>query len=110
MENKELGKLTLTITPDALRTVISSGRVLELAETLGREAAAQISAQLVDQVATAALKPDGLKAGASANVSFIFDGGDFGTHPPRPHWGVVQIDEGAQAGVLRQVARTGTEG
>jgi hypothetical protein len=110
MENTEVGKFTLNISPEALRTVISSGRLLELAETLGKEAASQISAQLVEQVATAALKPEGLKGGVSANVSFIFDGGDFGTRPPRPHFGVVRIDEGAQAGLLRQIARTGTEG
>lgn len=110
MENRELGKFTLSIAPDALRTVISSGRLLELANTLSREAAAQISAQLVEQVAGAALKPDALKAGATVNVSYIFDGGDFGTVPPRPHFGVVQIDEAAQFGALRQIARTGTEG
>ena len=110
MENRELGKFTLNISPEALRTVIGSGRLLELANTLSREAAAQISAQLVEQVAGAAIKPDGLKAGATVNVSYIFDGGDFGTHPPRPHFGVVQIDEAAQFQALRQVARTGTEG
>jgi hypothetical protein len=110
MENREVGKLTLNISPDALRTAIASGRLLELAATLGHEAAEQIPAQLVEQVAAAALKPEGLKAGASLNVSYIFDGGDFGTVPPRPHFGVVQIDQGAQAGVLRQIARTGTEG
>jgi hypothetical protein len=109
MESKELGKFTLTISPEALRTVIGSGRLLEMANALGREAAAQISAQLVDQVAAAALKPDGLKAGASASVSYIFDGGDFGTVPPRPHFGVVNIDEFAQRPLAR-IAATGTEG
>jgi hypothetical protein len=110
MEGKEIGKFTLNISPEALRSVIGSGRLLELAETLSREAATQISAQLIDQVATAALKPEGLKGGASAGVSFIFDGGDFGTVPPRPHFGVTRIDEVSQAGILRQIARTGTEG
>jgi len=110
MENKEIGKITLTVAPEALRNVIGSGRLLELAQKLGQEAAAQITSQLVEQVAAAALKPDGLKGGASAAVSFIFDGGDFGTVPPRPHFGVVRIDEGLQGGILRQVARTGTEG
>jgi hypothetical protein len=110
MENKEVGKFTLTISPDALRTVIGSGRLLELAETLSKEAAAQISSQLVEQVASAALKQDGLKSGVSAGVSFIFEGGDFATLPPRPHFGVVRIDEAVQAGLLRQIARTGTEG
>jgi hypothetical protein len=109
MENKEVGKFTLRIAPEALRSIIASGRLLELADTMAKQAAAQISSQLVDHVATAALKPDGLKDGASANVSFIFDGGDFATVPPRPHWGVVRIDE-VQQTLLRQVARTGTEG
>lgn len=110
MENREVGKLTLNIAPEALRTVIGSGRLLELAATLSKEAAGQISAQLVEQVAAAALKPETLKTGASVNVSYIFEGGDFGTVPPRPHFGVVQIDEAAQIGLLRQIARTGTEG
>lgn len=109
VENKEVGKFTLTIAPEALRSIIASGRLLELADTITKQAAAQISSQLVDQVASAALKPDGLKGGATASASFIFDGGDFGTVPPRPHWGVVRIDETQQT-LLRQVARTGTEG
>jgi hypothetical protein len=109
MENREVGKLTLNIDPEALRSIIGSGRLLELADTLSKEAAAQISAQLVEQVAGAALKPEGLKTGASVGVTYIFDGGDFGTRPPRPHWGVVQID-GGQPGLLQQIARTGTEG
>jgi hypothetical protein len=99
---KEIGKLSLTISPDALRSIIESGRLLELADTLATEAAAQISAQLVDQVATSAVKGD-LKNGATAGVSFIFDGGDFGTVPPRPHWGVVNL-EGFRGGALRRVA------
>lgn len=110
MENRELGKFTLSIAPDALRTVIGSGRLLELANALSKEAAAQISTQLVEQVAGAALKPDGLKSGATVNVSYIFDGGDFGTVPPRPHFVVVSIDQAAQFGALSQIAPTGTEG
>lgn len=49
MENREVGKLTLNFDPEALRSVIGSGRLLELADTLSKEAAAQISAQLVEQ-------------------------------------------------------------
>jgi hypothetical protein len=110
MENREVGKLTLNIDAEALRSVIGSGRLLELADTLSKEAAAQISAQLVEHVAGAALKPEGLKGGASVDVTYIFDGGDFGTRPPRPHWGVVQIPGVPQPGLLQQIARTGTEG
>ena len=103
MPNNEIGTLNVTIAPDALREIISSGRLLELAGIMAREAAAQISAQLVEHVAASAAKGDGLKTAVGANVSFIFDGGDFGTRPPRPHWGVVNL--GDIAGTpLRQVA------
>lgn len=101
--SREIGKLSLSIAPEALRSIVGEGRLLELADSLAREAATQIAAQLVDQVAQAAVKGDGLKGGASAAVSFIFDGGDFGTVPPRPHWGVVALDELA-AGMIRRVA------
>jgi hypothetical protein len=70
----EIGKLTLTITPEALRSIIEGGRLLELAGTIANEAAEQIASQLVDHVAAAAVKGDIAKAGASAGVSFIFDG------------------------------------
>lgn len=104
----EIGKLTLSIAPDTLRSIIASGRLLELADTMAKEAAAQISAQIVDRVASEALKPEGLSSGVAVGFSFIFDGGDFGTVPPRPHWGVVRLDEIA-AGPLRRLA-TGTTG
>ncbi len=90
---KEIGKLTLTISPDALRSIIEGGRLLELADTVASQAAAQISAQLIDQVAAGALKGDLAKSGSGASVAFIFDGGDFGTVPPRPRWGVVNLDQ-----------------
>ena len=54
---KEIGNLSLTIQPEALRNAIESGRLLELADTVSREAALQISAQMVQHVAEAALKP-----------------------------------------------------
>jgi len=89
--SKEIGNLSLSIKPDALRVAIESGRLLELADTLGKQAALQISAQLVQHVADAALKPELLKSAASASVSFVFEEGDFGTVPPRPHFGVVRL-------------------
>jgi hypothetical protein len=107
MEN-ELGTLSLTIKPEALRSIIASGRLLELAGKVATEAAAQISAQLVEHVASAALQPEALKVGASANVSFIFEGGDFGTKPPRPHWGVVSL-EGVSETLLRRATTAGGE-
>lgn len=91
--NQEIAKLTVHIEPEALRNVIASGRLLEFASKMAANAAVQISAQIVEQVSAAALQPEGIKAGANAAVSFIFDGGDFGTHPPRPHWGVGAIGE-----------------
>jgi hypothetical protein len=106
---KEIGKLSLTISPEALRTVIESGRLLELADTLATEAAAQISAQLIDQVATSALKGDQMKSGATAGVSFIFEGGEFGTVPPLPHWGVVNLNQ-FRGNTLQRVATATARG
>jgi hypothetical protein len=100
-KRRELGKLTLDIDGDALRDVIASGRLLELADTVATEAAAQISAQIVESVAEAALS-GGLQ-GASAGVAFIFDGGDFGTVPPRPKRGIFQHDLVSRL-ALRRVA------
>jgi len=113
----EIGQLTLNIAPAALRSIIASGRVLEFADTLAKEAAAQISSQIVDKLAAEAVKTEAPKTeelssvGAanlnSVEVSFVFDGGDFGTVPPRPKWGVVRIDEIAGSS-LRRLA-TGAE-
>ena len=102
--SKEVGKLVLTIEPEALRSIVASGRLLELADTLGKEAALQIAAQIVEHVAAAALEPNGIRSGVSASASFIFDGGDFGTVPPRPHWGVGPVREIIGASALRVVA------
>ena len=89
---KEIGNLSLTVQTEALRNAIESGRLLELADTISKEAALQISAQLVQHVAEAALKPEVLKSGVGASVSFVFEEGDFGTVPHRPHWGVVNLE------------------
>ena len=101
--NKEIGKLNLTISPDALKEVVASGRVLELAEKVSNLAAEQIASQLVNQIASGALR-DGLKTGVGANVSFIFDEGDFGTPGPKPHFGVIRLPEGLGNTVLRRIA------
>jgi hypothetical protein len=98
--SRELGRLTVQIDEEALRSIIASGRLLEFASKVAANAAAQISAQLVENVSAAALQPDGLKAGTTASVSFIFDGGDFGTHPPHPHWGVGALND--PGGALRR--------
>lgn len=91
MARGEIGKLTLNLDAEALKKVVSEGRILELADTMAREAAAQISAQIVNHVAKAALAPGSL-GGVSAEVAYVVgDEGGFGTHPPRPHWGVVNL-------------------
>ena len=109
---KEIGNLSLTINQEALRNAIESGRLLELADTVSREAALQISAQLVQHVAEAAFKPELLKSGASASVSFVFEEGDFGTVPHRPHFGVVNLGSIAAtlASPLTRVAAATTSG
>lgn len=99
----EIGNLTLSIAPEALRAIVASGRVLELADTLAKEAAAQITSQIVGHIASEALRGDGLSSGVAAGVSFIFDGGDFGTVPPRPKWGVFRLDEIAGSPLRRLV-------
>ena len=109
---KEIGNLSLTVQPEALRNAIESGRLLELADTISKEAALQISAQLVQRVAEAALKPEALKSGVGASVSFVFEEGDFGTVPHRPHWGVVNLESiaAAIATPLTRLAGAGAAG
>jgi hypothetical protein len=101
MASKEIGKLTVSITPEALHEIISSGRLLELAAKVASQAAAQISAQIVDHVATAALNKTGVES-ATVSVSYVFEGGDFGTVPHRPHFGVGPIGE--VQGALQRLA------
>ena len=90
---KEIGKLTLEISPEALQNVIRSGRLLELADTMAKEAATQISAQIVDKVVALSQNPEGLKSGVSANLAYIFEGGEFGTVPPRPKFGPIRFSD-----------------
>ena len=102
------GTFQLTLDQEALQKVVKDGRVLELAATLGREAAAQISAQIVDQLALTAV--GGSKGGVSVSASFIFDGGDFGTVPPRPKFGIGVIGSQIQlGGLLQQLASSAGE-
>jgi len=106
---KEIGALSLTVQPEALRIAIEGGRLLELADTMAREASLQIAAQLVQHVASAALKPEMLKQGASVSVSFIFEEGDFGTVPHRPHFGIVNL-AGLGAALASPLTRVANEG
>jgi hypothetical protein len=90
-DDRILGKLSYEISPEALSELASSGRLLEFANTVAASAAREIHAQIVNQVAEAAVSGSALKAGLSVSAANIFDGGDFGTtgpHGPRPHVGV----------------------
>jgi hypothetical protein len=86
MANGHIATLKLTVDPDALRKIISDGRLLEFANTAAAQAAAHINQQLVQHVAEGALQVDALKGGVSVDVSYVpvlIDGEPgFGTHPP----------------------------
>jgi hypothetical protein len=109
MEDKNIASLTLKVDPEALRSIISSGRLLEFASTVADQAAAQISAQLVQRVAESALGSGFLESGVGAEVSYRVVTGDgepgFGTVPRHPHWVVSSVENVVQAG-LRQMAAT----
>jgi hypothetical protein len=94
MPNKEIGKLTFKIEPDALRDIIGSGRLTEFAGKAAAHAAFQVNAQVVDLVSKAALEKGTIANGISVSFSTIFEDGDFGTtgghgpHGPVPHVGI----------------------
>jgi hypothetical protein len=106
-EVNQIANLTLRVEPEALRSIISSGRLLEFADTVAAQAAAQISAQLVQHVAEGALASKGLESGAGAEVSYLLVTGDgepgFGTSPRPPRW-IVSSVENIQSAGLRQLA------
>ncbi len=83
MNRDELGRLSYEISPEALKTIVESGRVLEFANTVAASAASEIHAQIVDQISRAAI---GGSAGAGISVGSVnvFEGGDFGTVPKGP--------------------------
>jgi len=112
MSENQIANLTLTVDPGALRSIIETGRLLEFADTVARQAASQISAQLVQHVAAAALKPQPELGGVSAQVHYVSVIGDgepgFGTHPRPPRFVVSVAPEGQQT-VLRQAAVAGSE-
>jgi len=112
--SNQIATLTLNVDPHALRSIISSGKLLEFTNAVATQAAAQISAQLVQRVAEAALEPKGIEAGIAAQVSYInvIDDGEpgFGTRPPRPHWGVTQIENIQALAGLRQMATGAGQG
>jgi hypothetical protein len=93
MTDNHIGALTFEISPEALRRIISEGRLAEFASKAAAHAAAQVNAQVVDLVSKAAVENTPIDQGISVQFSAIFEGGDFGTtggpRGPRPHVGVV---------------------
>jgi hypothetical protein len=89
---RQIGKLTFNIEPDALKEIISQGRLSEFSSVAAAEAAVQITAQIVDRVAAAALDPNKLNAPTEFGVEYAFDEvGGFGFPRPKPHVPVVVI-------------------
>src|ERR1051325_11248356 len=94
MADREIGKLTFNIAPDALREIIGSGRLMEFASKAAAHAAYQVNAQIVDLVSKAALDKGTISNGGFVSFLTIFEDGDFGTvgprgpHGPRPHVGI----------------------
>jgi hypothetical protein len=101
--SKHIGDVTFKINPDVLTEIISTGRLSEFAAVAAAQAASQISAQIVDHVAAAALDPKKLASAAELGFSYVFEGGDFATpgpkgppHGPRPHGGVLVLQSFTQ--------------
>jgi hypothetical protein len=88
-DQEPLGKLSYEVSKEALHSIISSGRVMEFANTVAASAAREIHAQIVDQIAKAAI--DGGLSSVSVSAINVFEGGDFATVPkgPRPKIGLV---------------------
>jgi hypothetical protein len=106
-----IGTLKFDIAPDALRRIISEGRLAEFASKAGAHAAAQVNAQVVDLVSKAAIDNTKIEKGISVSFAAVFEGGDFGTtgphgpHGPVPHVGVAFGD----SALSKIVAITATE-
>ena len=103
--SRNVARFHMEIEPDSLRRVVADGRLMELAHKLSTEASAQISAQIVEKLAEAAVGGAEVSSGLTISTSFIFEGGDFGTVPPRPKWGIVH-NEALSGGLLQQLAAT----
>lgn len=94
MRSEELGRLSYEVSPQALKEIVESGRVLEFANTVAASAASEIHAQIVDQISRAAIGGGSSGGGISVGAVNVFEGGDFGTVPkgpkgPRPKVGVL---------------------
>jgi hypothetical protein len=104
MDTEHIATVTLRVEPEALRSIISAGRLLEFADTVADQAATQIAAQLVQCAAESTVDPQGLASEAGAEISYRVVAGEgepgFGTKPRPPRLGVVARDRGPAA--LRQ--------
>ncbi len=102
---KHIGDVSFKINPDALKEIISAGRLSEFASVAAAQAASQIASQIVDHVASAALEPSKLTGAAELKFGYVFEGGDFGTpgpkgpHGPRPGGGVVVLQSFMQRSI-----------
>lgn len=104
-----IGTLTFDIAPEALRRIISEGRLAEFASKAGAHAAAQVNAQVVDLVSKAAVDKTEISEGLSVSFATIFEGGDFGTRPRGPWpWPPVVVVLG-DTPLSQVVPNTGTE-
>lgn len=99
----DIGRISLEIEPEALKHIIASGRLLEFVTAVSNQAAAHLSSQIVEKVADLAVGG----SGAGASATFVFEGGDFGTVPPRPKFGVGPIPRFNLA--LQRVALQGAD-
>jgi hypothetical protein len=92
MPSQDIATLKLTVDPDALKKIISEGRLMEFSAAVASSAAAQINAELVKHVAEATHVAEAASArsgqGLSVNIAYrsvVIDGEPgFGTHPPGP--------------------------
>jgi lysophospholipid acyltransferase (LPLAT)-like uncharacterized protein len=82
--SEDLGRLSYEVSPQALKTIVESGRLLEFANTVAASAAAEIHAQIVDQVSRAAVSGAAMRNGVTVGAANVFEGGDFGTVPKGP--------------------------
>ena len=82
--DEHIGKFSIEIAPDALREIITSGRLSEFADKVAVIAASEVNAQLVDAVSKAALEPKLIAHGFAGGFTAVFEGGDFGTVPHFP--------------------------
>lgn len=103
LAGRTIARMQLDFDDNVLKEVIKAGQLREFAGTVAALAAAHISAQIVDKVADMAVGG----AGRGVGAAFIFDGGDFGTVPPKPKWGIGPLTDILQRfNPATQVAQT----